>query len=112
MEVKKAFGQVFGANLNSNERKALDIEIKKQLAESNRKHAMEIDAIFLCVLQEQMGFGEVRLKRFFDEFAPAVRALTERYEMETEDEKVWLCTHKLKEKGVDLEKWYEEKFGT
>lgn len=112
MEIKKAFGQVFGAKLTSAEKKALDIEIHKQLAENSRKHAMEIDAMFLYVLQEQLGFGEVRLKRFFDDFSPIVHGLSERYEMDTEEDKIWLYTYKLKERGVDLEKWYAEKFGS
>ena len=111
MEVRKAFGQVFGANLNANERKALDIEIRKELADFTRRHAMEVDATFLCILQDQLGFGEVRLKRFFDEFSPAIQALADRYEAETDDELTFVCTYKLKERGIDLAKWYEEKYG-
>lgn len=111
MEVKKAFGQVFGANLTSAERKALDIEIRKETAVFTRKHAMEIDAAFLCVLQEQLGFGEVRLKRFFDDFSPTIRALADRYETETDEELTFVCTYKLKERGIDISKWYDEKYG-
>ena len=108
MEVQKRFGQVYGAKLTAAEKKAIDIEIQKELAEYNSNHSTELDAIFLYQLHEQLGFGIDRLRRFYEGFAPAVRALTERYLMETEEEKIWICTHKLKELGVDLEKWSAE----
>lgn len=104
MRVKKAGGRVFGAELTAAEKKAMDMEIKRQLAEYDRKHAIEIKAITLWVLHEQLGFGEKRLKRFHDGFDAEVKALLERYQMDAEDD-VWLCTRKLKEAGIDIEKW-------
>lgn len=35
------------------------------------------------------------------------RALLKRYEMDDSDT-VWLCTHKLKEYGLDIEQWNKE----
>ena len=46
MFVKKIKGKVHGASFTAAERKALDIEIMKQLAEYTRKHALEMDAVF------------------------------------------------------------------
>jgi hypothetical protein len=37
-----------------------------------------------------------------------LNALVNRYEMDISDD-VWLCTHKLKEIGVDVEDWYRQK---
>ena len=105
MEVQKRFGQVFGAKLTAAEKKALDIEIQKALAEYNAKHYTEIDAIILYVLHDQLGFGEERLKRFYKDFAPALDALTDRYKMETDEDKIWICTRMLRAKGIDFEKW-------
>lgn len=38
MHVKKAGGKVYGAILTAAEKKAMDIEIQKELAEYDRKH--------------------------------------------------------------------------
>ncbi len=108
MRVKKSLGRVYGAELTAAERKAMNIEIEKQLAEYTRKHQAEFDALVLWELHIQLGWGEKRLRKFFDAFGGAVNALVKRYEMEDEDD-VWLCTQKLKEMGVDIEQWEREK---
>lgn len=104
MIVKKSGGQIFGAHLTAAERKAMNLEIQRQLAEYDLKHELEIEALILWTLHDQFGFGPTRLKRFYDRFNSAVKALVSRYELEDTDD-IWLCTHKLKEIGVDLENW-------
>lgn len=108
MIVKKAGGKVYGATLTAAERKAMNIEIQRQLAEYERNRTTEIDSMILWVLHSQFGFGLERLKRFYDCFAVSIDQLVKRYEMEDEDQ-VWLCTHMLKEYGVDIEKWHNER---
>lgn len=61
MHVKKAGGKVYGAILTAAEKKAMDIEIQKELAEYDRKHIAEIDATILWVLHEQFGFGLITM---------------------------------------------------
>lgn len=85
MKVKKAGKRVFGAVMSAAEKKAMDMEIQRQL-----------------------GFGSKRLKKFYDNFSRGIEALIRRYEMEQGDD-VWLCTYKLKEIGCDLEKWEKER---
>ena len=104
MIVKKSGGQIFGAHLTAAERKAMNLEIQRQLAEYDLKHELEIEALILWTLHDQFGFGPKRLKRFWDGFNSALKALVSRYELEDTDD-IWLCTHKLKEIGVDLENW-------
>lgn len=108
MKVKKAGKRVFGAVMSAAEKKAMDMEIQRQLAEYDRKHIREIDALVLWELREQLGFGNKRLKKFYDNFSRGIEALIRRYEMEQGDD-VWLCTYKLKEIGCDLEKWEKER---
>lgn len=86
----------------------MDIEIKRQLAEYERAHQLELDAIILWVLHNQLGFGKKRLKRFYDEFASTVQELLKHYEMDSEDQS-WLCTHKLKERGINIKDWQKER---
>ena len=99
MQIKKAGGKIFGASLTAAEQKAMNMEIQRQLVEYDRKNELELDAIIL---------GPKRLKKFFDGFSDALNALVNRYEMDISDD-VWLCTHKLKEIGVDVEDWYRQK---
>ncbi len=80
MQIKKAGGKVYGASFTAAERKAIDMAIQSQFAEYDRKHALEIDAMILWQLHEQLGFGVKRLKRFYDNFVPAMDELISRYE--------------------------------
>lgn len=103
----KIAGKIYGAKLTAAEQQAVDMEIKKQLAEYDRKNSDEIDALVLWILRTEFGFGEARLRRFHDVFGPGLDALCERYEMPDCD-CVWLCTQKLKDDGIDISKWNKE----
>lgn len=100
----KINGKIFGAKLTAAEEKALEIEVRKKIAEYDRQNCNEIDAIILWILMSEFGFGEKRLKKFHDTFAPAIHGLADRYEMDP-TELVWLCTKKLLDKGIDIEAW-------
>lgn len=110
MRIKKAGGHIYGAEMSSAEKKAMNLEIQRQLAEYDAKHILEIDAIVLWQLHKQLGFGSKRLKKFFSAFNPAIDALTKRYELEDEAQ-VWLCTYQLQNYGIDLKKWENEREG-
>ena len=107
MRVKKACGKVFGAEFTAAEKKAMSLEINRQIAESDRRHMNEIDALVLWQLKEQLGFGPKRLRRFYDSFAPALMKLIEHYEMP--DAPAWLCMEMLKQSGIDVEAWERER---
>lgn len=104
MRAKKLNKTVYGAGLSSAEKIAMDKEIRRQLAEYDAKHEIELQALILWQLHEQFGFGEKRLKRFYDNFDKAIDSLLNRYKLSDEDS-VWLCTLKLKDIGIDIEKW-------
>ena len=108
MRINKACGKIFGAQLSAAEKKALKIEINRQLAEYDTKHKLELQALFLWTLHEQLGFGEKRLRQFFDIFDKALDDLIERYDLE-ESDSAWLCTLKLKEHGISIEDWNDNK---
>lgn len=108
MKAKKLNKTVYGADLSAVEKKAMDKEIRRQLAEYDAKHKLELQALVLWQLHEQFGFGEKRLKRFYDNFDKSIDALISRYQLE-ETDNVWLCTLKLKEFGIDIEEWSKKK---
>ncbi len=98
---------MYGAVLTAAEKKAMDLEIQRELAEYDRKHIAEIDATILWVLHEQFGFGAQRLRTYYDAFHDRIKELVSRYEMEAQDD-IWLCTQMLKRIGVDVEAWHKE----
>lgn len=107
MKPKKSGKMIFGAELTRDERKALDIEIARQLKEYDKKHEDEIDALVLYILHKHFGFGIERLRRFYEVFSDEMEALYERYELKGEEP--WLCTKKLEEYGVDFGLWRQER---
>lgn len=110
MQVIKTAGRIMGANLSSTERKAMMMEIRKELAEWDRKNLLEIDAVILWELHAQFGFGPERLKKFYMAFSDAIHDLANRYEMDDNDEdRIWICQKRLKDLGVDPETWAKEK---
>ena len=81
--------------------------VREKLKEWDEKHENEIDALILWELHTQLGFGYIRLRRFFKEFNKAYEALRARYECGDEDA-IWVCQQKIAELGIDLKKWREE----
>lgn len=108
MRVKKAGGKVYGADFTAAERKAMNIEINRQIIENDRKYAKDFDATLLYFLRVKYGFGHKRLKEFFMDFDKVHEELIEYYQMEEQDGP-WLCNRKLQEYGIDLDEWYKEK---
>lgn len=108
MHIKKSGGKAFSVDLTAKERKAMNMEIQRQLTEYTKKHRLELDAMILWVLHAQLGLGPTRLRRFYDRFEKELDALLKRYEM-GEDDQLWLCTYMLKQIGVDIEKWDRER---
>ena len=109
MFVKKSkqSNKVFGAVLTASEKKAMDMEIQRQIANYTLMHNRELEAMILWTLHENFGFGPKRLKRFSNKFVVAVEILVHNYELDNSDD-AWICTHKLKAYGVDLEQWEHE----
>jgi hypothetical protein len=100
-------GHIYKVRFSVKEQEAIDREIMLELADFDRKNENEIDALILWLLHEKFGFGVKRLRRFYELFSAEFDALEKRYELEKADN-AWLCTHKLKEYGVDIEKWNKE----
>lgn len=110
MRVKKAGGKVYGADLTAAERKAMNLEINRQIAESERQHALDLDILVLYFLRAHLGFGKKRLYRAYKAFDAEHEKLIAHYEMP--DANVWLADRELKKIGVDVAAWNAEKEAT
>lgn len=85
----------------------MNVEINRQIAESERQHANDLDALILYALHVHLGLGKKRLRRFYEAFTAEHNKLIEHYEMP--DDNAWLANMKLKEIGVDVAAWNAEK---
>lgn len=108
MRPKLYKGKVYGAELTAAEKKAMKIEINRQLVERDKQYAEDIDAMILYTLMAHYGWKKKRLKRFWKAFVEEHKALREYYQMDSLGENEWLAHLKLKEIGVDVHQWYEE----
>ncbi len=106
MRVKKSGKYIFGADFTAAERKAAEIEIRKQFAEWDEKNSMEICSMILYILHTEYGFGKKRLHEFYKTFDREMDALAKRYMMD--DNKPFLCTYKLRQAGIDILAWEKE----
>ena len=105
---KEGFGgKVFGAVLTAAEKKAMDMEINRQIVEADRRYADDIDAMVLYTLHVHLGFGKKRLRKFYDAFSAEHDRLIQYYQMP--DDYTWLCKEMLKRIGVDVEAWNKER---
>lgn len=107
MNLKIICGKVYGADLTSKEREALDIEIRKQIAEQARQYQDDFDACVLYQIHAQYGKQAKALRKFYDQWKVVHKALLDHYELDKPDAP-WLFMQKLKDLGVDVEEWNKE----
>lgn len=90
--------------LTNRERKALEAEINRQTAQNVKNLSLNLQALVLWQLHEQLGFGKKRLLRFQKSFLPMIKELQGFYELENASETDFVCRYKLKnEVGIDVE---------
>jgi hypothetical protein len=108
MRVKKFNGKPYGVELTTQERKALNLEINRQIAKRDEQYAEDIDALILYVLMARYGWKKKRLRKFWNAFVEEHKALREFYQMNEDGDAEWLSHRMLKDIGVDIHQWYEE----
>ena len=93
-------------------REAMEAEAERMakiaIDEMNRDNEDELDAMALYILHSEFGFGEKRLRRFYERFSLGLRELGERYQMNEYEDRLWLCKKKLSEAGIDISKWRKD----
>ena len=108
MRVKKFNGKPYGVELTAAERKAMNLEINRQILEKDEKYTEDIDAMVLYVLMAHYGWKKKRLRKFWNAFIREHQALKDYYQMDEPGDNEWLAHRKLKEIGVDIHQWYKE----
>lgn len=87
-------------------REAMNHEINQQLLEMDKQFTLDIDTMVLWTLHKCYGFGPKRLKKFYLSMFKEHLRMRKFYEMD----ELYPERHKLKEKGVDIEVWFNELF--
>lgn len=108
MRVKKFNGKPYGVEFSAAERKAMNLEINRQILEKDERYKEDIDAMVLYVLMAHYGWRKKRLRKFWKAFITEHTALRKFYSMDDPGDNEWLAHRKLKQIGVDIHQWYKE----
>lgn len=108
MRIKQYRGKPYGMELTSKERKAMDMEISRQIVERDKSYQADVDAMVLYVLLSRYGWKKKRLRKFWDAFNEEHKKLREYYLMEEPDDNIWLAHRMLANIGVDVHEWVKE----
>lgn len=84
--------------------KAASKEVAHLMAEATERFYKNEVAVILWELHQTFGFGKDRLRRFYDNYDPAWKALRDHYEL-TDAEVEFVVVQQLRDIGVDLEEW-------
>lgn len=87
-------------------REAMMHEINQQILAKDKEYQLDIDTMVLWTLHQCYGWGAARLKKFYVAMMKEHLRMREFYELDD----LYPELHKLKEKGVDIEAWYDEFF--
>lgn len=81
-------------------------EIDKRILERERQAAIDLDTVAIWVLYTKYGWGKERLKKFYSAMFEEHYNMRQHYEIDD----LYPERYKLKEKGIDVEAWYDELF--
>ena len=107
MDFIKSCGQIIRVNLNAKERKAFNDMIAESIREASTEHEKEEMAVVAWVLHRRLGWTENGIRNFMKDYYPVLRELNTYYEVDATDVP-WLCSKKLKDRGIDFDKIYAE----
>lgn len=96
-EIGKAVTQGVG-------KKAMMHEIHQQVLEMDRQYQLDVDTMVLWGIRQYTGWGPKKLKDFYLFMFNEHMRMRKYYEMDD----MYPERKKLKDIGVDIEKWYEE----
>ena len=85
-------------------KKAMMHEIHQQVLEMDRQYQLDVDTMVLWGIRQYTGWGPKKLKDFYLFMFNEHMRMRKYYEMDD----MYPERKKLKDIGVDIEKWYEE----
>lgn len=98
--------QMVQSTLKGPGREAMGREINRQLLEADKRFALDLDSMVLWSIRQFAGWGPKKLKEFYLFMFKEHLRMREFYEMDD----TYPERYKLKEKGIDVEAWYNALF--
>lgn len=98
--------QIIKAAIEGPGREALEKEINRQILERQRQYGIDTDVSMIWVLYQKYGFGPKRLKELYQAMLKEYLRMRQHYEIR----ELYPERMKLKERGIDVEAWYDELF--
>ena len=86
--------------------KAMMHEINQQILARDKEYQLDIDTMVLWSLKQFTGWSSKKLRAFYEFMFKEHLRMREFYELDD----LYPERYKMKEKGVDVEAWYEELF--
>ena len=93
---------------SSTERKLVDELIRSEIRKQEHRLSLEVDAAWLWQLCEVFDWPEEDLYRIYKGMEKYHQNIRSWYELDAKDGAGWLYVQKLKDRGIDLEKWYAD----
>lgn len=87
-------------------KEAMDHEINQQILQKDRAYQLDLDTMVLWSIKQFTGWGPKKLKNFYFLMFQEHLRMREFYELDD----LYPERYKLKEKGIDVEEWYNELF--
>lgn len=97
-----------GYKFNSTERKLVDELIRQEIRQQEHRLSLEVDAAWLWQLSEKHDWTEEQLHGIYKDMETYHAAIRKHYELDDSDGAGWLYVQKLRDRGIDLQKWYAE----
>ena len=97
-----------GYKFSSTERKLVDEMIRQQIRLQEHRLSLEVDAAWLWQLSEKHDWTEEQLHEIYKDMETYHQKIRAYYELDAGDGAGWLYVQKLRDRGIDLEKWYAE----
>lgn len=95
--------------MTARQARSLDAEIRRQCVAKTRQYEYLLDTVSVYVLHTVFGFGETRLRRFYNALFAERKAMQERYEGSDSDDLAEFAMYcKLKDAGIDFKAMFEE----
>lgn len=89
--------------LTNREKEAINAAGEKQLKRGLKRLTKNFAAIMLYNLHTTEGWGKKKLINHYKRFAPFVKELLDYYDMHGAEDTEFICNHKLKELGINLD---------
>lgn len=110
MEMRKNKRGHAKIKFTATEQAAMNKEIEDQLLDFVATNLLEIEALMMLQLREQLGFGKKRLKRFYNGFSPTIYDfMVQRLANPNFGVGLYTITNILDDYGCPLEEWALER---